>query len=203
VSKRFLPYNKVRNEALILAKKIFDDGFIPDVIYVSLRGGAYVGNIISEFFKIVNTRDRPILYAAVVARSYTDMNQIHSVNIDGWTYNPEYLRNGDKVLFVDDIFDTGRTINYLVKCILEKGLPRSDVKIAVHDYKISRHGMKQPITPDYWCSKIVVKKPEDDMWIHYMSHELEGLTNEEIEEYYLAENPDLRDAFDLIRQHRR
>lgn len=202
MSKHFLPYSKVRNDALKLAKQIFDDGFMPDIIYVPLRGGAYMGNVFSEFFKLVNTRDRPVFYAAVVARSYTDIHESGKVRIDGWTYDPEYLRTGDKVLFVDDIFDTGRTLNHLVECILDKGLPREDVKIAVHDYKVAEYREAPSITPDYWWNKMVVDKPENDSWIHYLSHELEGLTDPEIEEQYLSQDPDLVEVFELIRNSR-
>lgn len=68
--KEFLPYDQVRNNALKLAYKIHQDGFIPDVIYVSLRGGAYMANVISEYFKLTRKGAHPVLYAAVVARSY-------------------------------------------------------------------------------------------------------------------------------------
>ena len=78
---------------------------------------------------------RPVFYAAVVARSYTDIRQHERVMVDGWTYSPEHLRSGDKVLLVDDIFDSGHTINRLAEIILEKGIPRKDLKVAVHDYK--------------------------------------------------------------------
>ncbi|MDF1568539.1 MAG: phosphoribosyltransferase [Spirochaetaceae bacterium] len=202
MNKEFLPYNTIRNNALKLAKQVFDDGFMPDVIYVPLRGGAYMGNVFSEFFKIVNKKNRPVFYAAVVARSYTDIHLSGRVRIDGWTYDPEYLRNGDKVLFVDDIFDTGRTINHLVECILEKGLPREDIKIAVHDYKVTHFRDPLPIRPDYWWRKMEMTNPQDDTWIHYLSHELEGLTDEEIEKHYLSSDPDLRDVFDLLKSKR-
>ncbi|MCG8452451.1 MAG: phosphoribosyltransferase [Spirochaetales bacterium] len=199
MKKEFIPYNQVRNNALKLAKRIYDDGFIPDVIYVPLRGGAYMGNVFSEFFKMVKKNNRPVFYAAVVARSYTDIHQSGRVRIDGWTYDPEYLRHGDKVLFVDDIFDTGRTINHLVECILEKGLPREDVKIAVHDYKIPTYREHLPIHPDYWARKLVVDHPEQDDWLHYLSHELEGLTDEEIQEHYVSQDPELVEVFELFR----
>lgn len=48
MAKQFIESNAVRNNALRLAHKIHHDGFIPDVIYVSLRGGAYIGNVVSE-----------------------------------------------------------------------------------------------------------------------------------------------------------
>ena len=37
--KEFLPYDKVRNNALKLAHRIYTkDNFVPDVMYCSLRG---------------------------------------------------------------------------------------------------------------------------------------------------------------------
>lgn len=181
--KDFLPYDTVRNNSLKLAHKICKDGFVPDVIYVSLRGGAYVANVISEYFKIARKDARPVLYSAVVARSYSDIRQRNRVMVDGWTYSPEHLRPGDKILLVDDIFDSGKTVNHLVELLLEKGVPRSDIKVAVHDYKYFTYYEEQlPIQPDYWCRKFEITKPEDDLWIHYMSHELIGLTKEELEE---------------------
>lgn len=199
MNKEFLPYDQIRNNALKLAKRIYDDGFKPDVIYVPLRGGAYMGNVFSEFFKLVNTKDQPVFYAAVVARSYSDIHQNGRVKIDGWTYNPEYLRNGDRILFVDDIFDTGRTLNYLVECILEKGIPRKDVKIAVHDYKITSFREHLPVKPDYWCRKMEIERPQDDVWIHYLSHELEGLSDEDIQNHYLKTDPQLAEIFNLFK----
>ena len=68
MAKEFLDLKVVRNNALKLAERIRNDGFIPDVIYVSLRGGAYLGNVISEYFKVVRNGERPVFYAAVVAR---------------------------------------------------------------------------------------------------------------------------------------
>jgi hypoxanthine phosphoribosyltransferase len=123
------------------------------------------------------------------------------VRVDGWTYSPEYLRNGDKVLLVDDIYDSGRTINHLANVILEKGVPRKDLKIAVHDYKIVRYrGQSLPIVPDYWCRLHDIQKPEDERWIHYMSHELVGLTEAELKTHYYPEDPELQDILSVLKQ---
>jgi hypothetical protein len=188
VKKEFIPYDVVRNNALKLAHRIHQEGFVPDVVYVSLRGGAYLGNVISEYFKFVRRSGRPVFYAAVVARSYTDIHEHSQVMVDGWTYDPDYLRSGDKVLLVDDIFDSGRTINHLVNVILEKGIPREDVRIAVHDYKIRSFVEDSlPIHPDYYCRKHEIRSPDEDSWVHYLSHELVGLTDEEIELNFSAD----------------
>ena len=185
MAKEFIESNEVRDNALRLAHRIHTDGFVPDVIYVSLRGGAYIGNVVSEYFKLVRRDQRPVFYAAVVARSYSDINTRERVMVDGWTYSPEYLRSGDRILLLDDIFDSGRTINHLVSVFLEKGIPRSDIKVAVHDYKIRTFQQETlPIQPDYWCRKHTVGSPDEDNWIHYLGHELVGLTAEEIDRYY-------------------
>lgn len=191
MAKEFLDAYVVRNNALRLAHRIHEDGFVPDVIYVSLRGGAYLGNVVSEYFKIVRRGRRPVFYAAVVARSYTDIHTNERVMVDGWTYSPEYLRSGDHVLLVDDIFDSGHTVNHLVQIFLEKGIPRTDIKVAVHDYKIRTFsGEKLPIQPDYWCRRHVVSSPDEDNWIHYLSHELVGLTPEEAQVRY-SDDPEI------------
>ena len=124
--------------------------------------------------------------------------QQDKIMIDGWTYNPAYLRNGDKVMFIDDIFDSGRTLNHLVESILKKGIPREDIKIAVHDYKVHTYQEHLPIQPDYYCRKFIVDKEEDDIWIHYMSHELIGLTREEQRDQFISKDSELEDVFDFL-----
>jgi len=199
MKKEFLQFDTERDNALKMAHRIYSEGFIPDVIYVSLRGGAYLGNIISEYFKIVHKSKRPVYYAAVVARSYTDVAQSDKVKVDGWTYSPDYLRVGDKVLLVDDIFDSGRTINHLAHIIIDKGIPRKDLKIAVHDYKYFADKPEQlQFQPDYWCRKHDLSIHDEDCWIHYMSHELMGLAEPELEENYYKHDPELRKVLSVI-----
>lgn len=192
--KEFLPYDAVRNGALKLAHKIYtEDHFVPDVMYVSLRGGAYMANIISEYYKIVRKDSHPVLYAAMVARSYSGVKSHTKVMIDGWTYPPERLRPGDKIMLVDDIYDSGNTINALSEILLDRGIPRCDLKVVVHDYKYFTYKKEQhPIQPDYFCRKFIINNPDEDRWIHYMSHELVGLSEEELEEYYYKNDPELR-----------
>jgi len=199
MKKDFIPYNTVRNNSLKLAHRIYHDGFIPDVIYVSLRGGVYLGNVISEYFSILQRRARPVYYAAVVARSYTGVGESTEVKVEGWTYSTESLRTGDKVLLVDDIFDSGKTINHLAKIIMEKGIPRKDLKVVVHDYKYFYDRSEQlPVQPDYWCRKHDLSIEDEDIWLHYSSHELIGLTREELEKHYYNDDPELREILKVI-----
>lgn len=195
MAKEFITPDIIRDSALKLAYKMYkEDHFIPDVIYVSLRGGVYMANVFSEFYKMICTKEkrRPVLYAAVVARSRSSQipGEETKVFVDGWTYSPDYLRNGDKVLIVDDIFDTGNTVNKLAQIILDKGIYKEDIKIAVYDYKVPLykyrdHGMQPlPFQPDYYCRKHILNSPEDERWIHYLCHEYVGLQDSEIDEVY-------------------
>ena len=202
VKKEFLSYDTVRNNAIRLACRIFKEFGTPDIIYVSLRGGAAMGNVISEYFKIL-AHDKKVLYAAVVARAYRDVFDAGEVTVDGWTYPPQKLGKNDKILLVDDIFDTGKTINHLVSLIMEQGIKRSNIGVIVHDYKIRLYEpLHQPVHPDFFCRKHLLKTKDEDFWIHYSSHELKCLTEEEIAEHYIARDPALKEAFECLFKNR-
>lgn len=192
MAKEFITCDMIRDAALKLVHRMYtEDGFYPDVIYDSLRGGAYMANVMSEYYKLIAMKEgrTPCFYAAVVARSYGKLSE-HSnhVDIDGWTWSPKNLKKGQKVLIVDDIFDTGLTVNALVTTVMECGIPREDIKVAVYDYKIPLYKFQEerplPIQPDYYCRAHVLNHPVDSKWIHYTCHEFIGLTAEEINEVY-------------------
>ena len=187
--KEFITCDMIRDAALKLVHKMYKEGhFVPDIIYDSLRGGAYMANVMSEYYKLIAMKENktPVFYAAVVARSYGDVRE-HSnhVDIDGWTVSPKVLKKGMKVLIVDDIFDTGMTVNALVNTVMEAGIPREDIKVAVYDYKVKLYvDEHMPVQPDYWCRKHVLQKESDSRWIHYTCHEFIGLTHDEIDEVF-------------------
>jgi hypoxanthine phosphoribosyltransferase len=202
MEKEFISGDTIRDSALKLVHKMYsEDHFVPDIIYASLRGGAYMANVFSEYYKMVRIREhgRPVFYAAVVARSYGYLRDQSNVMVDGWTYSPEHLRTGDKILIVDDIFDTGKTVNALGAVIMNKGIPREDIKIAVYDYKVPLYKDEEPlpIQPDYFCRKHVLNKAEDERWIHYNCHEFLGLTADEIDSQY--KDPEVRDILHYVR----
>ena len=106
MAKEFITCDMIRDAALKLVYRMYkEDGFVPDVIYDSLRGGAYMANVMSEFYKLIALQQgkTPVFYAAVVARSY-NLVKDHAghVDIDGWTWSPKNLKKGQKVLIVDD-----------------------------------------------------------------------------------------------------
>lgn len=189
VEKEFITQEMIRDASLKLCHRMYkEDGFFPDIIYDSLRGGAYMANVMSEYYKIVakNAGKKPVLYAAVVARSYGSVKEHSShVDIDGWTVKPEDLPKDSKVLIVDDIFDTGMTVNALVGKMLDAGLIRENIKVAVYDYKVHVYDDNAlSVHPDYFARKHIIERPEDSKWIHYTMHEFLGLTSSEIDQLY-------------------
>lgn len=204
MEKEFLSFNTIRNNGLKLAHRIRQSEFIPDIIYCAMRGGAPLANIISEYFKWAKPQDKPILFAAVVAHSYEKIGKSHEVTIEGWTYPPDCIKPTDKILLVDDIFDSGKTLTRLVEFLLNKRISRQQIKIAVHDYKIHRYQEVQPaIAPDFWCRKFEIDTPEENPWIHYLSHELLDLTDEELEKYYFNEDEELRPVFKALSKEKK
>ena len=84
---------------------------------------------------------------------------------------------------------------------MNKGIPRDDLKVAVHDYKYFYDREDQlPVQPDYWCRRHELSVHEEDCWIHYLSHELVGLAPSELEEYYYRRDGELKDVLSILDQ---
>lgn len=198
MKKIFIESNEIRDNTLMMAHDIYMSGFMPDIFFVLLRGGAFMGNIVSEYFKYRGLDH--IQYAAVVATSYTGVGEQEGLDIAGWTHHPEDIEKDKKILIIDDIFDSGVTINALVKLLHSYGFCSDNIKTAVHDYKEftfkDYSGREKRIIPDFFCRKHIINSEDDNFWIHYLSHELIGLQDREFEDYYYNKSPRLRRVFD-------
>ncbi len=195
--KEFLDPVVVRDNTIFLANQMIDSGYFPDIIYVLLRGGAYMGNIISEFYSL-KAPNHKFRYAGIVTRSYIGLNQVSKVHIDGFTLNPEGLPKETQILIVDDIFDSGRSIEAVVQNFQEVGIPLDNIKVAVHDYKIRKYCTHQHKIhqPTFYCRKHIIESEDKEIWIHYLTHELLALTQEEKQKWYYEKNPSLYSCLD-------
>lgn len=172
------------NNAVKMACQIYRSGFIPDIFYVFLRGGAYVGNIISEYFKAAGLGHK-ILYAAVVIKSYPTAGKPENIILEGCTYDPSSLEKNQKILLIDDIFDSGRTLNYFTRIIHSHGIPLENIRIAVHDYKEKLyHKNNHLIKPSYYANYYELRSEKEDFWISYLSHEFADLPPHLIKKYF-------------------
>ncbi|MFQ3249647.1 phosphoribosyltransferase [Glaciecola sp.] len=170
MSKNYISSQSLLEDSFRLASKVFNDGFRPDFIIGIWRGGAPIGIAVQEFFEYKNT---PTDHIAVRTSSYYGINQqSKEIKVHGLHYLIENANAGDNLLIVDDVFDSGRSVEALIKQIevlMRLNTPK-DIRIATPWYKPQNN--KTKIIPDYFVN-------ESDEWLVF-PHELAGLTKEEI-----------------------
>ena len=148
------------------------------------RGGAPIGIAVQEYFAYRGVETDHI---AIRTSAYQGIDQrSRQVAVYGLSYLIKNLTYADKLLIVDDVFDTGHTIAAIINAVQEK-LRRNtpeDIRVAVPYYKPTRN--ETDLVPHYYLH-------ETDRWLKY-PHSLEGLTVEEIKTHH----PNI---YDIIGKH--
>lgn len=172
MNKKFITAQELLEDSFRLAAKVFEDGFRPQFIIGIWRGGAPVGIAVQEYFDFKNIETDHI---AVRTSSYYGINQqSKEIKVHGLHYIIENANAGDGLLIVDDVFDSGRSIDALIKQLkkLSRNNMPTDVRVACPWYKPTNNVVD--FVPDYYVH-------ESDEWLVF-PHELSGLTQEEISE---------------------
>jgi hypoxanthine phosphoribosyltransferase len=186
MEKIYITASSLLQDSFRLAAKIHRSGFRPDFIVGIWRGGTPVGIAIQEYFEYVGVRPDHI---AVRTSAYVGIGQrSKTIRVHGLHYVIEEANADDSLLVVDDVFDSGHSIEALLKELSEKmrhNLPRS-IRIATPWYKPGNN--QTSLVPDYHLH-------ETDAWIVF-PHELAGLTFEEI----AAGKTELAPVLDLLRK---
>lgn len=186
MSKVFISSSSLLQDSFRLASQVYEDGFRPDFIIGIWRGGAPIGIAVQEFFEFKNT---PTDHIAVRTSSYYAINQqSKEIKVHGLHYLIENANAADSLLIVDDVFDSGRSVEALleqINSLMRLNTP-SDIRIATPWYKPDNNATS--IVPDYY-----VNKSSD--WLVF-PHELAGLTDEEIKQG----KPELSDILSILKQ---
>ena len=164
--KAYIRADELTRDSFSLAARIYDSGYRPDVLLVLWRGGTPVGIVIHEFLLYKGVRT---YHAAVKATSYTGVEKRVEPRVEHLDPVLEQVAPGARVLVVDDIFDSGRTLEK-VKGLLSSRTPH--VRIATLYYKPDNN--ETSLTPDYYLRTT-------REWIVF-PHELMDLTEEELRE---------------------
>jgi hypoxanthine phosphoribosyltransferase len=169
--KLYISAQELLEDAFRLGAKIFHGGFRPSFIVAIWRGGVPIGMAVQEMLDYHGVQTDHI---AIRTSSYSGIDgRAPTVRIHGTSYLIKNLQHHDRLLIVDDVFDTGYTIRALVDHLREK-LRRNaphEIRVAVPFYKPTRNQID--IEPDYYLH-------ETERWIKF-PYSLEGLTVEEIE----------------------
>ena len=173
-SKRYLSAEQLLLDSFRLAGRVFSCGFSPTVIIAIWRGGAPIGIAVQEFLAYCGIETDHI---AIRTSSYgTGIDErLDRIHVHGLNYLVKNVTAEDKLLIVDDVFDTGRTVDAVICRLYELARLNtpSEIRIAVPYYKPSRREVDR--IPEYYLE-------ETDAWLMY-PHSLEGLTVDEIRQY--------------------
>ena len=168
--KSYVSAQSLLDDSFRLGLKIMAEEFHPDYIIGIWRGGTPVGIAVQE---IMNYHGYPSDHIAIRTSSYTGIEeQSDEIRVHGLHYIIENVNAENSLLIVDDVFDSGRSIQAVIERIntLSRRNTPEVVRVATIYYKPVKR--KVPITPDYY-----IHETED--WLVF-PHELEGLTREEV-----------------------
>ena len=164
--KRYLPANEFLRDSWRLAASIRKAGWKPDALIALWRGGTPPGIAIHEFLKVSGWDVRHI---PLKCASYTGIGE--NAGEVGFTCGEAVfglLRRGERVLVVDDVFDTGRTAAALKAKLEAIGV---DFRMACVYWKPEKN--LTDLRPDYFAKDVGTD------WIVF-PHEIEGLTADEV-----------------------
>ena len=169
--KLYLSAQDLLEDAFRLGARVLESGFRPSFIVAIWRGGVPIGMAVQE---MLDYHGVPTDHIAIRTSSYSGIDgRAPTVRIHGTSYLVKNLVHEDRLLIVDDVFDTGYTIRALVDHLRQK-LRRNtpgEIRVAVPYYKPTRNKIGVP--PDYYLH-------ETERWIKF-PYSLEGLTVEEIQ----------------------
>lgn len=170
VEKTYITANDLLIDSFRLAQSVLTSGFRPTHIVGVWRGGAPVGIAVQEFLEFKGFRSDHI---ALRTSSYTGIDQqAKEVRVFGEGYLVDTLNAEDRVLIVDDVFDSGRSVEAILRVLrqkLRRNLP-ADIRIATVYFKPLRN--QTDLRPNY-----VVHECDD--WLVF-PHELCGLSPQEL-----------------------
>jgi uncharacterized protein len=172
--KLFVEANALYSYSFELGEKIFNSGWRPNWIVALWRGGCPTGMCIQELFKVLDIKTDHI---ACRTSSYIGQDQSKIIQVHGLEYITKNVKNTDKLLIVDDVFDTGRSVQAVIEKLKIKtrsNFPQ-ELRIASVFWKKGKNLTSPKIIPDYY-NEIV----DDKTWIVF-PHEIEGLKQSEID----------------------
>jgi hypoxanthine phosphoribosyltransferase len=169
MDKTVLTAQDLLEDSFRLGVKILEDGFEPTLIIAIWRGGTPVGMAVQEVLAYCGVASDHI---AIRTSSYIGVDERGAVAVHGLNYIIKKVRHDDRVLIVDDVFDTGNTIVTVINELTRRarGNTPEDIRVAVPWYKPTRN--ETDYVPDYYLH-------ETAEWLVF-PHELDALTPEEM-----------------------
>ena len=187
MNKIVLSAQDLLHDSFQLGLRVLEDGFKPTMIIAIWRGGTPVGMAVQEIMAYCGLESDHI---AIRTSSYVGVDQRGAVAVHGLNYIIKKICHDDRVLIVDDVFDTGNTIKAVIGELgnRARGNTPQDIRIAVPWYKPERN--ETDIEPDYFIR-------ETAEWLVF-PHELDALSPEELRQ----ERPEIAAIIEGAKQRR-
>lgn len=169
LKKIYISANELLRDSFCLAEQIHLSDFKPDFVIGIWRGGAPVGVYVQEYLQYVGIATE---HFSICTRSYTDIEKQGQIQVQALDPLISQANPGDNILLVDDVFDSGRTIQaILAELSAQSNLSETcNIKVACPWYKPNRNLTSR--RPDFYLR-------ETAEWLVF-PHELIGLTVDEI-----------------------
>ena len=184
MEKLFISADALLRDSMELARRVLVSGMRPTFLVGMWRGGAPIGITVQEVLEYYAIHTDHI---AIRTSSYAGIDVEHkTVRVHATDYLVSRLEAEDELLIVDDVFDSGRSLEAVIEELrrrCRRNLPEK-IRIATVYYKPKRR--RSALIPDYYVH-------ETDHWLVF-PHEIQGLTREEI----LAHKPVGPNFFDAV-----
>lgn len=170
MDKVYISAQSLLKDSFLLGKQILESDFQPNFIVGVWRGGTPVGIAVQEMLAFFGQKSdhiavRTSLYRGIDSRE-------GQVRVHGLDYLITYMNQDDSLLIVDDVFDTGRSIEAVISTLQTKmrcNCP-AQIKVATPWFKPNKNSTDR--VPDFY-------RHETDDWLVF-PHELDGLSLQEI-----------------------
>ncbi|MDE2561865.1 MAG: hypoxanthine phosphoribosyltransferase [Sphingomonadales bacterium] len=173
IAKTWITADQLLADSFRLARLVLQSDFRPTHIVGIWRGGTPVGIAVQELLEYHGIETDHI---AIRTASYSGIDrQDAEVRVYSLGHLIDTLDPEDRLLVIDDVFDSGRSIEAFLRELMARcrhNMPR-EVRIATVYWKPARN--RTALTPDFYVH-------QTDGWLVF-PHELCGLTTEEIREH--------------------
>jgi hypoxanthine phosphoribosyltransferase len=173
MTKVFISAESLLRDSMELARRIVQSDFRPTFLVGIWRGGAPIGIVVQEALEYHGIHTDHI---AIRTSAYQHaQTEAKTVRVHALDYLVSSLSNDDRLLLVDDVFDSGRSLEAVMaelqrRC--RRNLPEQ-IRIATVYYKPTRN--RSTLLPDYYVRT-------EEHWLVF-PHEIQGLTRDEILEH--------------------
>lgn len=112
-----------------LARRVWDDGYRPDFLVGLWRGGAPPGIVIQEFFR---WKGHDPYHTAIRTQAPEGLAYGDGFDVRGFEHVIEVVEADQRMLLVDDLYETGRTIYEVIQHLRRRARKNTpEVRVAV------------------------------------------------------------------------